>query len=417
MKTLQIVAALLLVCSLKAYAQVHFEPGFIINHNGDTLRGQIDYRRKEQNPAAITFKEESSGKETKFRPSQIKAFKVADDAFVSAFVERFRTSPASMNAAYGSLAEVRADTVFLQTLVAGPKSLLRYKDENVKAHFFIKEGDQYRTLWYRESLADGKGSRVITKDERYKQQLAAYLQDCPSLHRQITAATYFNKVLVDLFSSYYRCTQTDQVYVQKAEKFSVKAGVVGGVSLTSLSFEGNFHEEIVKAEYSSSSNAAVGAFLNVFLPISNRKWSVYNELLYSTYKVKGYYQDKETDTRYVDVNTTFAYDYLKLNNFIRYTYPVGKTHLFMNMGLSTGLAVAETNHKKMVYYRYSSVLEKEGPAIDKTKKIEQGLVMGLGGKLRRYSLEYRYERGGGMSPYRTLGSITKRSFLLLGFTF
>ncbi len=75
-------------------------------------------------------------------------------------------------------------TVFLRTLVAGPKSLFHLKDDKGKNQFYISKEETYVLLinyryWADERLMD----KVITK-ARYKQLLINYLDQCPEVNRK-----------------------------------------------------------------------------------------------------------------------------------------------------------------------------------------------------------------------------------------
>jgi hypothetical protein len=66
---------------------------------------------------------------------------------------------------------------------------------------------------------------------------------------------------------------------------------------------------------------------------------------------------------------------------------------------------------------FSQIRTEEGAAIEDARKLEQGLLLGLGGKWNRYSAELRYERGNGMSNFSGLNSLTNRFFFLLEYSF
>jgi hypothetical protein len=124
------------------------------------------------------------------------------------------------------------------------------------------------------------------------------------------------------------------------------------------------------------------------------------------------------ENNYTKTTTEIGYSYLKINNLIRFKYPVGHLSIFLNGGISNGFALSETNYKKDVSKYYSST-EKvvEGTAIPETRKYEQGLILGTGVKYNKLSFEVRYEKGNGMSDYLDLSAKTKRFYFLAGFRF
>lgn len=161
-------------------------------------------------------------------------------------------------------------------------------------------------------------------------------------------------------------------------------------------------------KYDPSTNFSTGLFLDVILPRNHGKWSINNELLFSSYKVSG--------QRGIN-STEIGYSYLKLNNMVRFKYPVGNLFVYVNAGLSNGFAISETNNKKLYALRNGSPLLTEQKALNDTRKFENGWIFGIGAKHNRFSFEVRYENGNGMSEYQTLSSSTKRYYFLLGYRF
>ncbi len=69
-------------------------------------------------------------------------------------------------------------------------------------------------------------------------------------------------------------------------------------------------------------------FIDVILPVTKGRWSINNELLLSSYKVKGSYTDFKDEDYYSNTDTEFGYSYLKINTLLRYKHPVGNVFLF-----------------------------------------------------------------------------------------
>ena len=128
--------------------------------------------------------------------------------------------------------------------------------------------------------------------------------------------------------------------------------------------------------------------------------------------------DNYTDEdRYTINYTEINYAYVKLNSLVRFSYPVGAIRIYANAGMSNGFAINEHNYRRRESKVFSTVRSEELKAIEETRRYEQGLVLGLGARYRRYSLEARHERANGMSEYVTLATPTRRYYLLLGYAF
>ncbi|WP_187696154.1 outer membrane beta-barrel protein, partial [Xanthovirga aplysinae] len=207
-------------------------------------------------------------------------------------------------------------------------------------------------------------------------------------------------------------------FQKQVEKTKLEFGGLVGVSLTSLQFKSDLSSfTVANTDYPISTDFSAGLFLDVVLPRNQRRLSIYNELLFSSYNVEGRYTNF-VDQNYYDENyTKIGYSYLKMNNMIRFKYPLKNSFIYLNAGMSNGFAIKETNYKKVESRFYSTEEVREGKALEETNKYEQGYVFGIGSKIKRCSFELRYEVGSGMSIYEALGSFVHRSSFLLGYRF
>lgn len=188
-----------------------------------------------------------------------------------------------------------------------------------------------------------------------------------------------------------------------------------GISSTSLSFRSSRSFDILNINFPNTYSVVAGVFADFILPRNERKWSIYNELLYSHYTVSEGFKDFTNENNYRNVEGELGYSYLKVNNMVRFRYPLGSFKVFANGGLSNGYAFKETNNKTTVNKFHNSETIEEGKLLDKTRRYEQGLILGLGAIKGRLSGEFRYERGNGMSDYIYLGVRTDRFFLLANY--
>jgi len=408
---------LLLFKSITVFSQVHFEPGYIVRETGDTVRGSIAFSRKQSNPKAIAFRENPASKVIELTPKAITGFGLTNELYISAVVQIDRTPYNERNLLFAHAVELTTDTVFLQALTTGSKSLLKLADTNGKTHFIIQDGKKFTTLAYKEYLQTVNGGNKLVKVETYKEQLRLYLQDCPNIGEQIQTTSYHDRHLADLFAGYYSCNGAKPGFVKKADRFRLDAGLLLGGSGTRVMFRSQTYKELANTQYNQFNSPVIGVFLDLGLPINNRQWSLANELIYTGYSVKGQYTDHESKSIFTVYTTSFDYHYLKLNTLLRYKYPFGKTFIYSNAGISNGAAVSGSTHKKQERHVYSSITNSEGPAMRYTKKHELGYVLGIGGGYKRTQFELRYEAANGMSKSPDPGSITRRIYGLLAYAF
>ncbi len=401
----------------KAFSQENYLSGYVINKKGDTLHGFIDYRNWERNPNIIDFKGAIDGKSIAYKPIDIIEFSVKDEIYVSGIVNtetsKFKTAELNDDPTI----HIRVDTAFLQTLFSGNKSLYYYKPLFGKGNFYIKQDTNFELLVYKRYITNQESKRVIIENKKYIGQLTVYFNDCPSIQSKLINTSYNKKSLEKLFDNYYECSKYEIFFQKKAEKLTTEFGVLAGASLSTLEFRGNAIPYLTEIDFNQSTNFAGGLFLDIVLPRNQGKWSINNELLYSSYLFKGKYGYYENENKYFNTNIEIGSSHLKINNLLRYKYPIGKLYMFFNIGMSNGYAISETNSKiiKTKFYSTETIIKEE--VLNNSRKHEQGLLIGGGAKYKKFSFEIRYERGNGMSPYTRLNSLTQRYYCLLGYRF
>jgi len=401
-----------------SYSQENFLPGYVISSNGDTIRGLIDYRNWDRNPTEISFREtEVSGIEN-FKPTDIRSFLVQDEIYVGAIVQTEISPRAVNNLDYEPGFKYQTDTAFLQTMVEGEKSLYFYKSPTRLDNYYIVVEGKFELLEYKQYLRDQGGTSLKLENNRYLGQLSVYFKDCPSIAAKIQTTNYSKKSLEKLFQSFYECKGENLAFSKKTEKIMPEFGVFTGVSFTTVDLTSETFPALVNTEYSTSVNFTLGAILDLILARNQQKWSINNELMYSSFQVDGYYEYYESE----EVHSSFYHElgcaYIKLNTMVRFKYPVKNFFLFANIGISNAYLLSETNHYKEESTFYSQYRVYEGKAFtDDFRRYEQGIIFGLGGRYKHMFSELRMERGNGFSPYSTVNSKVNRYFILLGYRF
>ena len=402
-----------------AFSQENYIPGYVIKNNTDTLFGFVDYRNWEYNPDKIKFKTNIENNSISFNPTDITEFKCEGEIYVSGIINT-EVSPIKADELKDDpQINIKVDTTFLQILIKGKKSLYYYKNSDGRENFYIKQDTGFDLLIYKRYLKQQDGKRVITENRKYLGQLTVYLNDCGTINSKLENTSYKQKSLIELFQYYYKCSPSDISFQKEIEKIHTDIGVLAGVSLTSLEFRSDAFAYLVEAGYNPSINFSSGIFFDLILPRSQGKWSINNEILFSTYKVMGSYEEyeNENENNYSVTTTEIGCSYLKINNLVRFKYPIGHLFLFLNGGISNGFSISETNYKKKESKFYTTDRVVEELAINDTRKYEQGFILGTGLKFDKFSLEIRYEKGNGMSEYTALHSSTKRYYFLLGYRF
>lgn len=396
------------------FCQENYLPGYVVTLEEDTIHGLLDYRNWNNNPKKIHFKNDIAGARNIYTPIDIKLFSVKDEIYLSAIVETEVSPYKSSTLEYDPELQIEADTVFLQTMIQGIKSLYHYKDSYGKDNFYIKQNEGFDLLVYKKYLKIHEGTSVVLENKKYTGQLTLYLQDCPTIKSKLNNTNYNKNNLEKLLLSYYECTLSVIKFQKKTETLKLEIGVLAGISISSLKFRSDDYPYLENADYSNSLNFSGGIFFDIIIPRAQRKWSICNELIYTSFSMEDRYIRNTIIYKYV-YDTKLAYDYLKMNNLLRFKYPIGSFFVFANIGLSTGVVIKETNYLKKETKIVSTTIIEEGKCIPQTDKIESGYILGLGSKYKKFSFEVRYEKGTSMA--HNIKSISKRYYFLLGYRF
>lgn len=417
MKKLRLAAFLLLLGMFSvntSYCQKNLEPAYLITLKGDTLNGFIHNRNKEKNPKSVVFRKEIGGQDISYKPTEIKKFKILDEVYESAIVTIDDSPIKDDELTFSKEFQPRVDTIFLRTLFEGEKSLFYYLDEKRREHFFIRQGSDFERLVYKKFLVHVDGHKNIKTNKSFIGQLSLYFQNCPSIQPKISQLQYYSRDLINVFQHYYSCTESNLDFQQKNEKILTEFGGIAGLTSTKLRFYSSKYEYLVNEDFPESIDLAAGFSLDIILPRNHRKWSIYNELLYNSYTAKGEYE-VSSDYLITRTETTLEYSYIRLNNLLRFKYPVQNMFMFLNAGVSNGFAIKETNALRKESAVYSKVSVMNTKAVDHSTKLEQGVLLGVGSQFKNYSFEARYEKGNGMSRTMGLKSSTTRLHFLLGY--
>jgi hypothetical protein len=422
---LPILIVALLMAGSNVVGQVNFQPGYVVSLQGDTLKGYIDYRNWERNPKLISFSETPEGSRQEFHALGIRSFFVSGDLYEGAIVKVETSSTITDGLTYKFEPELRTDTVFVRTLVRGEKSLYHYYYTGGpigKDQFYIRAANGLELLifksYFKEYTGNDnyKGSKIVAQNNFYINQLALYLQDCPGIQEKFRGIRYNSKSMKRIFDSYYGCTNKQAKFEEKEIKYPLEMGVLLGGTQTSMHLSSAMATPFTSASFPSDVSFTGGLFFDLVRARNHGKWSMNNELVYTSYKTAALYEvTKDNGSGFYEYyNFQLEYAYVKLNTMFRFKYPIGQMHVFINAGISNGFMVRGTDYQKTVHGFPSGERVNEGNVFKNgVRKHEQGYLGGLGVRYKRYALEARYEKTNGMLDYIGLvANFSKASFIM-----
>jgi len=410
---------MVVLCGLlqHVFAQINYQPGYVVLPAGDTVKGFIDYRNWDKNPERIAFRDKAEGPSQEYGVADIRAFSVAGEVYASAVV-KVEASPTKVGElSYNAEFVLRSESVFLRTLISGSRSLYLYNDPGSKRHFYIFQDGKFELLLYKRYLRTGEtGSKIITESKTFIGQLKIYLNDCEAVGKKLPGASYDRPSLEKLFAAYGECTGTKAEFKNKMDRQRAEFGILAGATLTTLSLQADAKQILMETSYPQSINFTGGIFYDKPLQRNLGKWSWNNELIYTSYKTENTYTYAYVDdTRYQYYETQFKYAHLKLNTMLRFKYPAGKVLLYANVGLSLGWEIQGENSRRYTNKLGSTLRVEEDDAFKNTDKFEFGYLGGGGVKIGKYSAEVRYAKTGGMVSAVGIGSSVQRISFVLGY--
>lgn len=391
-------------------------PGKVISLEGDTSDYLILFEDKFRNPDVILYKKEEGDEGKYFAPEDVKGFEIEGREFVSTIAE-LEISPCK-DSGLNSKAEFRIikDTVFLQKLISGDKSLFYHRSLSGNANFYIENNGNYELLKHKRFL---RGTRVL-ENKAYSVQLIKYLEDCPDLLKNIQSVKYEQRDLVKLFKAYFKCKNTEPSYNYDRKKILLKFNLYAGITSTRLNFESAsaaaFH--LTKADNNSSIDFTGGLGMDIILPLNKYRWSVNTELLYTNYKIEGNYVHQPYDGLTIENDTSFEVSHVAFNYMLRYSLPIKKATLFANFGffIAANLNENDTNVKSVNLS--GDITTTEGFILgDLIRQHEKGSSIGLGARYKNFSFEIRSTEGKDMIKSLAIGGYTNRYSFLAGYRF
>ncbi|MEO7210187.1 MAG: hypothetical protein ABIY35_04510, partial [Chitinophagaceae bacterium] len=121
-----ILFVILLIMSASGFSQISFEPGFIINNNGDKVDCLIKNLEWKNNPNEFTYKLSETSEELTGNIQNVKAFFTGNAKYVLFNTDIDRSSDVLSEGTTDKEPQYKNETFFLKVLVEGKASLYVY---------------------------------------------------------------------------------------------------------------------------------------------------------------------------------------------------------------------------------------------------------------------------------------------------
>lgn len=390
--------ALFLFCiilCLSAFSQENFVQGYIVRTNGDTIRGEVDYRNWRINPGKVQFKKSGQAAAGTYTAKEIKSFYAAGDFYYGAVVEAEKSPRTTMNLDGNPEFIIAMDTTFLHALITGEKSLFHYIDADDRENFYIGNGAGFELLKYKVYLISSHGISKKQSRKHFVGQLMNYFSACEGFQKNAAKVQYTKKSLLKAFEQCYVPKSEGDSYIQQDTKARLDVAMLGGASYAKLSRE----------SLSASVDPVLGLSLNVVIPRNFEKWSLENNILLTRFAAEGSYSETHMG-RYTRYDTDIELTSVKLYHLLRYTTRQQNIRYFGSAGFLHGYSFASRNETRVYSEFGPDSYTRKGPAFP-SNEVSVGYAIGVGGVYDKCSLQLRYESTKGIIAFNS------RSLLLL----
>jgi len=394
----------LLAISVLACGQSNFVKAIVINNNGDSIHGNIDYRNWKNNPKTINFINAANEKQA-FDASSVRGF------YIPSANETYKSFTVELDMLPGDQSEAISNKVidsptvkkrvFLLQLVTHPALGLYLFTTQQKDHFYYARGNEGPVELIHHYVYD-EPSKQVRENTKYREQLSDLLASCPDLVAKSRTIKFRRNEIQNIILKYLQCTSPGSVVeTKKKDPVLFKFGIVAGVMSNQFNFVGT-EPFLADDNYSSSVSPLLGLSLDIGLSRNRHKWHIVNELIYKIYKTDNRFTQDYGTGYTVTSDIDLSFSYFQLNTLLRYVF-LSNTFLtpYINFGIANGVIIVE--NKNSSYRTYSFGGQENLKAIDGPRKYEISVLGGAGLAIRKIHLEARYAGSTkGFSPYHAL---------------
>ena len=280
-------------------AQTDFRPGYIIQLNGDTLTGEIDYRGDLLMGNTCRFKAKGSNQKTAYSPYDIDAYRFNGSKY---FVSK----------------EVNGKKLFLEFLIQGEINIFYLRDENGDHYYLEKDTTGIVEIPYEEKIMEKDHTKYFYQSTKHIGILTYYMQGSQALRNKIVhMGKPEHETLIKLAEDYHNEVCKDHacmIYEKKKPSLIPEIEIVGGM----------VHYAVLEHYFEKSTFFTTGVIAHFWLPRSNENLFFKTGLLYSKL------------TSYKDELVM-----IKVPIQIEYRYPKGIVRPTIALGINNYLAEDE----------------------------------------------------------------------------
>lgn len=370
-------------------AQIKFEKGYIITHNGDKQDVLIRNIEWVNSPESFVYKINENSSELTGNVTNTEEFGIyGHDSYIN-YNGTIDTSSRDLSfLSYKKDPELKKANVFLKQLVSDEKKLYSYRGNNLINYFYSDNNNRdIKLLIYKKYHPQGN-QMAVAINEDYKEQLATIFSNTEITKKEIALAKYSDNDLKNIFAKASQTGNSTTFKIDSKAKNSNKfnLNIRPGMNFYApLSF---YNPNFTNTEFTSRSSFRFGVEAELFLPFNKNKWSVIFEPSYAIYSSE---KLKSRSSNIYDFSLD-SYSFINVSLGLKHhMYVNDKSKIFLNAAMNiVTINVGTAKHFDFSYDNRSFYQVPISPA-----KPFNSFVLGAGYTYNnKYTLELRYNTAG-----------------------
>lgn len=361
--------SLMMMFCIAGFSQIKYEPGYIINKNGEKINCLIKNADWRKSPKEFMYKLSETSEELSGTVQNVKAFFVGGTKYTVFNVDFDNSTEVFNEMTTQKEPQFINETVFLKTILEGKASLYSLNVGDVVRYFFTVDGSNATQFIYKSYKTENGN---VAKNTAYKQQLWEKLHYEGMSMNTIENVSYNETSFIPVFNDFNKANNVESVsYKQSGSKGAFHLGIRAGTAIASATAlaEQNPGQKIGPLNFGTKPTVRIGISMEMVFPFAHGTWSLFTDPNYQSYKSDIQYNGKAVNLRF---------------NFIE--IPIGVRHYFLLNDQSKIFANASYS-----FGSGTSSLEFNDPNISDAKPSFKGsFSLGAGYKYQGFSAELRY---------------------------
>src|SRR5688572_15155989 len=189
-----IIFSLFLLFTFQVQAQKDFRRGYLVNLQGDTLKGELNYKGDIKSALECQFRATATAKEEVFKPQELLGYGFTGGKFYESKKAKIVKRFLDRNEKVAEAPVTGNDSVnFMEVMVKGYGTLYFMKDADSQPHFFLQKGkNAVQELVYVLGVVTdpATGIKRPYQSKLYVGTLKVAFADCALIWQQVEKTDY-----------------------------------------------------------------------------------------------------------------------------------------------------------------------------------------------------------------------------------